>query len=241
MNNLNQLYNRNKLIWGNDNQELIASKHVMIFGLGGVGSYSAEALARAGVGKISLVDFDKIELSNFNRQLLATFDNVDLLKTDLMEKRINTINPEIKIYKYQIYYKKEFNSELFNNKPDYVVDAIDSINSKLDLIEYCCINKINIISSMGTGNRLDPTELYITDISKTSNCPLARKVRQNLRNRGIISGVTVLSSNEQPISPDYTIYEKDSNKDHPPGSTPFVPPVAGYILASYVIRSMISL
>lgn len=241
MNNLNQLYNRNKLIWGNYNQELLATKHIMIFGLGGVGSYSAEAIARAGIGKISLIDFDKIELSNFNRQLLATMDNVGLFKTDLMEKRINSINPDIKIFKQKIYYNRDFNKELFKNKPDYIIDAIDSVNSKLDLIEYCYVNKINIISSMGTGNRLDPTALYVTDISKTSNCPLARKIRHKLKAIGILSGVTVLSSKESPINPDYTHFDQDLNKNHPPGSIPFVPPVAGYILASYVIRSIIRL
>jgi len=201
------IYHRNMLLWGINSQELLWQKHVAVIGLGGVGSYAAEAIARAGVGKISLLDFDTVDITNINRQLIATLDVIG------------------------------------ERKPvDYVIDAIDSINPKLDLIEYCIRNNICIISSLGTGNRLDPTQLYYTDISETIGymCPFAKKVRLNLKKRGIEEGLTILTSKEIPIKPDHTIMASTEESKKPPGSSPFVPPAAGLALASYVIRKFVS-
>lgn len=234
------LYHRSKLIWGEDFQDALFSKHVIIFGLGGVGAYAVEALARSGVGLISIVDFDVVTITNFNRQLLATSENLGCLKTQLMEKRILSINHEIKVISHSLFYDGSQNDEIFNKFPvDFVIDAIDSVPSKLKLIKYSLDNQINIISSMGTGNRMDPAQLFITDISHTAGngCPLAKKMRLMLKKINITTGLTVLTSAENPIKPDCNVesVEECQNRKHPPGSTPFVPPVAGIMLANYVV------
>ncbi|MEW5821593.1 MAG: tRNA threonylcarbamoyladenosine dehydratase [Cyanobacteriota bacterium] len=239
---LNLIYLRNKLIWGEETQNSLWNKHIVILGLGGVGSYAVEALARSGIGNLSLVDFDRVTITNFNRQLLASTNYLDQLKTDAMEARIFTINPEINVIKYPLFYDSSHNETLFKNTPDFVVDAIDSTISKMDLIEYCIKNNINIVSSFGAANRLDPSKLFITDISETKGlpCPFAKKLRTNLKKRNILKGLPVVTSNESPVKPDYSIVIDDTDKSKPPASSPFVPPVAGFILASYVIRKLIS-
>lgn len=237
-----QIYHRNRLLWGVDSQKLLWQKHVAVIGLGGVGSYAAEAIVRAGIGKISLLDFDTVDITNINRQLIATLDVLGEPKVKVLAKRLSTINPDIELKLHNVFYDSSYNKKIFSEPVDYVIDAIDSINPKLDLIEYCIKNNICIISSLGTGNRLDPTQLYYTDISETTGnmCPFAKKVRLNLKKRGIEKDLTILTSKEIPIKPDHTIMANTEEAKKPPGSSPFVPPAAGLALASYVIRKFIS-
>ena len=230
------------MLWGINSQKLLWQKHVAIIGLGGVGSYAAEAIARAGVGKISLLDFDTVDITNINRQLIATLDVIGESKVEVLARRLDTINPDIELKLHNVFYDSSYNERLFSEPIDYVIDAIDSVNPKLDLIEYCIKNNICIISSLGTGNRLDPTKLYYTDISETAGnmCPFAKKVRLNLKKRGIEKGLTILTSKEIPIKPDHTIMTNAEEAKKPPGSSPFVPPAAGMALASYVTIKLIS-
>jgi tRNA A37 threonylcarbamoyladenosine dehydratase len=237
------IYNRNVLLWGDEFQHTLKAKHIIVFGIGGVGSYAVESLARTGIGRISLVDFDRVNPTNLNRQIIATAETIGELKTDVMEARIHSINPGIKIYNYPIYFDTAENSEIFKQTPDFVIDAIDTATPKLNLILHCLHNKIPIISSFGAGNRVDPSQLFITDIAETKglSCPFARKMRNNLKKQGIIKGLPVVVSKEQPIKPDYSVaVNEGGQKEHPPGSTAFVPPAAGLILASYVLRSFLN-
>lgn len=238
----NLLYHRNRLLWGVEAQDLLWKKHVMVIGLGGVGSYAAEAVARSGVGQITLLDFDTVDITNINRQLIATIDSIGKPKVEVIAKRLEAINPAIKLNLHNVFYDSSYNETLFSNPVDFVIDAIDSVNSKLDLIEYCIKNNVNIISSLGTGNRLDPTQLYFTDIEKTAGnlCPFAKKVRLSLKKRDIEKGLKILTSKETPIKPDHSISDGSTDGKKPPGSSPFVPPAAGLALASYVIKEFIS-
>lgn len=241
-NDTNLIYQRNELLWGNKFQKVLWNKHVIIFGLGGVGGHATEALIRSGIGSVSIVDHDTISLSNVNRQLLATLDNINKPKTEVMQEKILQINPGIKISKHKMYYDSSKNDVIFNGNVDFVVDAIDSVHSKIDLIQYCLDNDIKFISSMGTGNRLDPTQLYITDISETrgNSCPLTRKMRNYLKKSNITEGITVLTSKEPSLKPDYTLFTDSENPElRPPGSNALVPPAAGIIIASYVINNFL--
>jgi tRNA A37 threonylcarbamoyladenosine dehydratase len=214
--------------------ELLAESKVAVFGLGGVGSYAAEALARAGIGGFVLVDYDQIVPSNINRQLHAMENTIGRLKTDLMKERILGINPTAKVTTHCRKYSAENRESFFTEKPDYVVDAIDDVKGKIDLILYCLDNKIAVVSSMGAGNKLDPTLFKVDDISKTSVCPLARKIRRGLRMGGINKGLKVVFSTEQPVK-----LETESDLERfPLGSISFVPPVAGMILAGVVVKEL---
>ena len=236
------IYHRNKQIWGEASQDLLWKKHVMVFGLGGVGGHAVEALTRAGIGTLSIVDYDTVDSSNFNRQLLAISDNLNMLKVEAMHQRINSINSDINVNKHPIFYDVSKNNYLFANKIDYVIDAIDSIKPKVDLLYYCIKNQVPVVSSMGTGNRLDPLQLYFADIIETkgSLCPFTKKVRQSLKKCGIEKGLQVLTSKEPPVKPDYSIIDPSEHSNlKPPASTPFVPTVAGIVLAGYVVRKLI--
>lgn len=238
-----QIFQRNELIWGSDSQKKLWKSHIVVFGLGGVGSFCTEALARSGIGNLTLIDNDVVSASNINRQLIATKDSINKYKTDLFTKRIYSINPEIKVSTHTIFYESKYNNEIFSTKPDFVIDAIDSVSSKVDLIIYCLENNINIISSMGTGNRLNPLELFIGDISDTigNGCPLSKKLRLILKKKGIEKGIRVVSSHEKPVKVDYDnfISSPSDTKAHPPGSVVFVPSVAGITLANFVVLSII--
>ena len=246
-----QVYKRNELYWGVEFQKYLLSKKVLVMGLGGVGSYSAEALARSGVGNFLFVDFDKVVESNINRQLLALRCDIGKNKTDLMKERVFQINPDINIECITDFYTPSVNEKILEFKPDYVVDAIDTLKSKIDLIELCKINNIPIISSMGAGNRINPEELRICDISEINikKCHFAKNFKYRLKVRGITSGLTVLSSNERPYNLEKNVYfdeiktqdgETIDLRKFTPASTPFVPPVAGYMIASYVVRDFLS-
>lgn len=216
----------------------LASAHVAVLGLGGVGSFAAEALARGGIGRITLVDHDIYGMTNINRQLGALTSTLGRSKASVMADRVLDINPDIKVEPLEIMYTAESREVFFEHSYDYIVDAIDQVSGKLDLIVSAIERNIPIISAMGTGNKLDPFRLEITDISKTKNCPLARVVRKELRKRGITHH-RVLFSSEDPIKPgDGIMEEPPPGRRSIPGSVSWVPPCAGLMLAGEVILSV---
>lgn len=245
-----KIYDRNILIWGESAQNLLFQKHMVVFGIGGVGSYAAEALARAGIGKITVVDFDDVSETNLNRQLLALNSTIGKEKTFLIKERIKDINPDICVNTISDFCTKELTEQVFSESIDYVIDAIDTLKSKVDLIESCVEKQIPVISSLGAGNRLNPEQLYTADISEISprKCVFARNVINKLKKRGIIQGVTVVASTEPPIAVKKQLSkvkittssgETIEFEKFTPGSSPFVPPVAGYLMASYAIRQQV--
>ena len=220
-------FSRTELIIGTEKFENLRQKTVMVLGVGGVGSHCIEALARGGVGKLILVDHDKVSLSNINRQSIAYHSTVGEYKTRVMKDRIFDICKETKVVTYETFVLPENMETLFSEPVDYIVDAIDTVTAKLGLIEYAAEHQIPIISCMGTGNKLHPELFEITDITKTSVCPLCKVMRKELKNRGI-SHLKVLYSKEKPL---------DAG-GRTPGSISFVPPVAGLLIAGEVIRTL---
>lgn len=214
-------------IIGKDNLEFLATKSVLVLGCGGVGGYVVEALARSGVGNIIIVDYDKIDITNINRQIIALKSTIGLLKVDVLEDRIKDINPNCNVIKISEFINDENIVKLFDYKIDYFVDACDTVNAKKSVIKECLSRNISFISSMGTGNKLDPSKLSITDIRKTVNDPLARIMRKFVKDEHIKEKIMVLSSTELPV------------KTEKLGSTAFVPPSAGLMIASYIIRSFL--
>lgn len=229
-----QQFSRLELLLKKEGINKLASSTVVVLGLGGVGSYTAEALARSAIGKLILVDNDLIDITNINRQNHAFLDTVGQYKVDLLKERIKRINPECEVVALSIYYDETTADSIFIYNPDYIVDAIDSIKSKINLIIECKKRNIPIISSMGTANKLDPTQFIVTDISKTHMDPVAKLIRKGLKEHGIYKGVDVVFSPEKPIKP---VVDPDSN-ENVLGSNSFVPPVAGLIMASIVIREL---
>lgn len=222
-------YSRTEMIIGTDAVEKIKASSVIVFGVGGVGSYVAEGLARAGFGKLTLVDKDVIDITNINRQLPALHSTVGKSKAGTMAKRVKDINPDCDVEAVECFFMPETAHEFDFSKYDYVVDAIDTVTGKLAIIEKACSEGVPVISSMGTGNKLDPSRFKITTIEKTKVCPLAKVMRKELKNRGI-KGVKVLYSEEEPIK-----HEGGST----PGSISFVPSVAGLMIAGEVVRDRI--
>ncbi|MCT4621650.1 MAG: tRNA threonylcarbamoyladenosine dehydratase [Marinisporobacter sp.] len=245
-------FSRTELVIGTENLEKLKNSKVAIFGIGGVGTYVAEGLARSGVGSFVLVDDDDVCLTNINRQIHALRSTVGRAKVELMKERILDINPNAIVETKKMLYTSETARDLLRDDYDYVVDAIDMVSSKLDLVERCFHRGINMISSMGAGNKLDPTQFEVTDIYKTSICPLAKVMRKELRKRGV-KKLKVVYSKEEPIKPkvvnadcktDCICTNKDrtcSVKRQVPGSMAFVPSVAGLIIASAVVRDLIDL
>ncbi len=226
---------RSELVLGKEATAKLRDSYVAVFGIGGVGSFAAEALARAGVGRILLVDNDTVSESNINRQLIARTDTVGQPKVAVMAERIRAINPDAVVEQRQCFFSAD-NAESFPfAELDYIVDAIDSVSSKVELICRAKAAGTGIISCMGTGNKVDPTKFVVTDLYKTDTCPLARVLRQQLRKRGV-SSLQVVYSTEPPRTPLQTI--ADGGRRQVPGSLPFVPPVAGMIAAGVVIRSL---
>jgi len=224
-----EIFDRTARLIGEDKLELLKTKRVALFGLGGVGGACFEALIRAGLSEIAVIDGDKINESNINRQLLADLDNIGVLKTDAAILRAQKINPEAKIIPYPCFYTPQNADELDLSRFDFVIDAIDMVTAKIELALRCKELNIPIISCMGTGNKLDPTLFEIADLFKTSVCPLCRVMRRELSKRGIDS-LTVLYSKEKPDS----VCEDKST----PASISFVPPVAGMIIAGEVIKRL---
>lgn len=235
-------YCRTQFLLGKEGMERLRKSTVAVFGLGGVGGYVAEALARSGVGKLELVDHDVFSITNLNRQILATRDVVGQEKVLVAARRIAAIDPEIQVNPRKIFYTPE-TAHLFDfSQYDYVVDAIDTVTGKLQLIQAAQAAGTPIISSMGTGNKLDPTAFRVADIYETSGCPLARIMRKECRKRGI-PHLKVVYSPEEPISctlpPDDPAWaELPQGRNSLPGSCAFVPGVAGLILAGQVIREI---
>lgn len=225
-----EIYKRTDMLIGEDNRKKLGFAHVAVFGVGGVGSYVCEALARAGVGAITLIDGDTVQESNINRQLIALHSTVGLDKVEVMKTRIFDINPDIKVLAKKVFYCEENADTLDFSQFSYVVDAIDTVTSKLLIIEKAKKFDVPIISSMGTGNKLDASAFKICDIKKTSVCPLARVMRSELRSRGI-ENVKVLYSEEQP---------QNRGGGRTPASISYVPSVAGLLIAGEVIKDIIS-
>lgn len=231
---------RTEMLIGKDAVKKLNDAHVVVCGIGGVGSYVVEALARAGVGELTLIDFDKVSLTNINRQIIALHSTIGKSKVEVAKNRILDINPNVKINCYDMRLSNE-ESIPFDENVDYIVDAIDSVDAKISLVLNAKDKNIPIISCMGTGNKLDPTKLEISDISKTSVCPLARVVRKKLREKGV-SKLKVLYSKEEPIKPFTDIAEEcnaETLKSYVPGSISFVPSVAGLLIAGEVIKDLI--
>lgn len=233
-------FSRTELLLGKENVEKLKNSKVAIFGIGGVGSYAAEGLARAGIGKFVLIDNDTISITNINRQIHATTKTIGMLKVDVMKQRILDINPEADIIIHSTFLNASNSNELICTNYDYIVDAIDTMTSKIDLIVKSHEKNIPIISSMGAGNKLDPTKFEIADIQKTSMCPVARVIRKELKKRSIYTLKTVYSK-EEPLTPlsDCDSCLEDNTKRQTPGSISFVPSVVGLIIASEVVKDLI--
>lgn len=226
------IFSRAELLLGEEALEKLRSARVALFGIGGVGSFAAEALARGGVGHITLVDGDTVSITNINRQLIALHSTVGKEKTVVMAERIADISPETEVETYPVVYGAENRDLLDFSTYDYVIDAIDTVTSKLILIEEAKKAGVPVISCMGTGNKFHPERFEVTDISKTSVCPLAKVMRKELKVRGI-KNVKVVYSKEEPQKP---AASTETGKRQIPGSLSFVPPVAGLLLAGEVIR-----
>ncbi|MCR5265709.1 MAG: tRNA threonylcarbamoyladenosine dehydratase [Cyanobacteria bacterium RUI128] len=229
-------FSRTELLIGKEGVEKLQNSYVAVFGLGGVGGHCVEALVRSGVGKIDLIDNDTVAVTNLNRQLFATQKTIGRYKTDVAEERLKEINPEVEIVKHQTFYTPETADEFDFSKYDYVVDAIDTVVGKLSLIEKSKEYNVPIICSMGAGNKMDPTKFEVADISKTSVCPLAKVIRQELKKRKI-KKVKVVYSKELPIKPAKS--NEETVKHQIPGSNAFVPSVVGLIMAGEVIKDII--
>ena len=221
------IYTRTEMMLGTEAVEKLKGAHVAVFGVGGVGGFTVEALARAGVGKITLIDSDRVAVSNINRQIIATQSTVGMYKTEAMRQRIRDINPECEVIIYNQFYSEETPVSL--DGIDYVADCIDSVRSKLHLITEATNSGVRVISSMGAGNKLDPTRFTVADISKTHTDPLAKVIRTELRKRGI-NHLKVVFSDEPPINP---------SGERTPGSISFVPSVVGLIIAGEIVKDIV--
>lgn len=220
------IFTRTAPLFTPDGLKRIQNSHILIFGLGGVGSAVTEALARSGAGALTLVDHDTVSPSNLNRQLLATEEVIGQKKTEVERRRLQSINHSIKIETRDLFYLPEHSSLFDFSRYDFIVDAIDLVPGKISIIEKSMEADRPVISAMGTGNRLDPSCLYITDLAKTSGCPLARKMRYELKKKEI-RHLPVLTSTEKPVQRDRSV-----------ASSPFVPPAAGFLIASFVVRRL---
>lgn len=247
---LNQ-FSRTQLLLGADGMEKLSAARVAVFGIGGVGGYTVEALARSGVGTLDLIDDDRVCLTNVNRQIFATRKTVGQYKVDVARERILEINPDAVVHTYKTFYAPQTAAQFDFTQYDYVVDAIDTVTGKLELVEQAQSAGVPIISSMGAGNKMDPTAFEVTDIYKTTVCPLARVMRRELKKRGIRK-LKVVYSREPAMTPidDMTIScrthcicppgtaRKCTQRRQVPGSNAFVPPVAGLILAAEVVKDL---
>ena len=227
---MDERFSRSTRILGEQKMEKLNKSSVIVFGIGGVGGAVLEALVRVGVGTVAVVDKDTVDITNINRQIVATNDNIGEKKVDVAEKRALSINPDVNLKKYDLFYLPETAEKIDLLEYDFIVDAIDNVTAKLELIERANRLNVPIISSMGTGNKIHPELFEITDINKTSVCPLARVMRRELKNRGI-KKLTVVYSKEEPIKTENAV----------PGSVSFTPPVAGYLMASHVINKLIEM
>ncbi|MDI3256409.1 MAG: tRNA threonylcarbamoyladenosine dehydratase [Kyrpidia sp.] len=243
-------FSRTELVIGPEGLEVMMRSTVAVVGMGGVGSFAAEALARTGIGRLILIDRDVVDITNINRQVPALMDTVGRPKVDVMRERIGRIHPHCDVIPLKIFLGKENEGQLFQHLPDYVVDAVDTVSTKIDLIETCVRRGIPVVSSMGAANKVDPTRFPVMDISETRIDPIAKVIRRELRKRGIASGVRTVCSDEPPrpprpdvlsrmVTPEQRAAAKTRKSVFPPASIAFVPPVAGMILASVVVRDLL--
>lgn len=246
---MSEIFSRNELYWGDSVQKLLASRHVSVFGLGGVGGFCVETLARAGVGELTIVDFDKVSESNINRQIVALTSTIGQDKTTLFEQRLKDINPEIKINVIKDFYTDHLDKKILKLKPDFIADAIDSMRSKIYLLELAYNNHIPVISSIGAGNRVNPEDLYICDISEieNKNAPFISSLLFQLDKKNMTKGITVVASREKPFSMEKltikgTVKTEEGEEIEyekiVPSSTPFVASCAGIFMASYIVREL---
>lgn len=229
-------FNREEILIGSKALEVLKNSRVAIFGVGGVGGYAVEALVRGGIGALDFVDNDVVSLTNLNRQIIALHSTLGKAKVEVMKERAIDINPEVKIITHNCFYLPENAGQFDFKKYDYVVDAVDTVSAKIALVEQANKAGTPIISAMGAGNKLNPAEFEITDISKTTVCPLAKIMRKELKKRGI-NHLKVVYSKELPLKPLAT--DEQSNKRQTAGSISFVPPVAGLLMASEVIKDLL--
>ncbi len=232
-------FSRTELLLGSEGLERLKRARVAVFGIGGVGSYVVEALARSGIGALDLVDHDEVALSNINRQLIATYDTVGRKKVEIAKQRVLCINPDIEVRMWPTFYHAETANQFDFSQYDYIVDAIDTVTGKIELIMQAQRAGVPIISSMGAGNKLDATAFRVADIYQTSVCPLARVMRRELRKRGVTS-LKVVYSEEVPVVP-FALEETETKGQYgkqAPGSIAFVPSVAGLIAAGEVIKDL---
>ena len=227
-------FTRTAMLIGEAALERLSSARVAIFGIGGVGGYVAEALARSGVGQFDLIDSDTVNITNINRQIIATHDTIGRFKVDVAKERILSINPDVKVNVYKTFYLPENSAEFDFNNYDYVIDAVDTVTAKIEIIVNAKRANVPVISSMGTGNKLDPTRFEIADIYETTVCPLAKVMRRELRKRGVES-LKVLYSKEEPVK----IIADETHGKPAPASIAFVPSVAGLIIAGEVVNDFI--
>ena len=232
---MQETLSRTQALIGEDAIEKLKNARVAVFGVGGVGGHTVEALARCGVGLFDLVDADKVALSNINRQIIALHSTVGRYKTEVMKDRILDINPSAIVNTYNLFYLPETENEFDFSAYDYIVDAVDTVSAKLSIVEKCTQAGVPVISAMGAGNKLDPTAFEVTDIYKTSVCPLAKVMRRELKKRGIEKLKVVYSKEERQS---FGVTDGESGKLSP-ASISFVPSVAGLIVASEVIKDLI--
>lgn len=229
---------RQRMILGDTATEILKTKTVLIFGIGGVGGYALEALVRAGVGTVVLVDCDTVSETNINRQIIADTTTVGKLKTEVAETRCKAINPQVKTVRCDVFADEDNIPRIISQtNPDYIIDAIDTVKSKLAIIKCAKEREIPVISSMGTGSKLDPTRFHITDISKTHTCPLAKVMRVKLRELGVMH-CDVLFSDEPPMKAICESELEGNTTRHVPGSVSFVPSVAGLIIGGHVVKKL---
>ncbi len=230
---MSDIFERTRMLLGDKAVEKLNNSRVAVFGVGGVGGYVVEALVRSGIGEIDVFDKDTVSVSNINRQIIATQQSVGKPKVEVIKDRVKAINPQCKIHTHEVFYLPENADNYDFSVYDYIVDAIDTVTAKIEIIKRAKALNIPVISSMGTGNKLDPTRLEVADISKTEVCPLARVMRRELRARGI-NHLKVVYSKEEPIKSEITEDGKAV-----PGSVAFVPSVAGLIIAGEVIKDIV--
>lgn len=234
---MSERFSRTEKLISKKNIDKLASSKVAIFGIGGVGGYVAEALARSGVGAFVLVDKDTVSESNINRQIIATYSNIGKNKVDVMKERILSINPDAKVEVRNCFYLPENSDEFDFSEYSYVADAVDTVTAKIEIIMRAKAADVPVISSMGAGNKLDPTKFQVADIYKTSVCPLAKVMRHEMKKRGV-KHLKVVYSTELPIKPEVSEYDEVTRKSTP-GSIAFVPSVAGLIIASEIVKDLI--
>lgn len=237
---------RLETLYGEGGVVCLAGKSVAVFGLGGVGSYAAEALVRGGIGRLTLIDFDKIDITNSNRQIHTLQSTIGQPKALVMAERCHAINPDVHVEPLQAFYGPDSSDELLHRGYDYVLDCIDHVTAKLHLIESCVISEVPVISSMGAANKIDPTRIHLADLFRTKSCRLARIIRRELRRRGISAGVKAVYSLEEfkPLTAGRQPKNASTNHNYqdrraPLGSSSVVPPLFGLIMAGEVIRNFL--